>query len=477
MSIVNFPLSIFNYMAMVELENIKQVYLLGIGGIGMSALARYFSFAGMQVSGYDKTPSPLTDELITEGIPVHFSADTDLMPKVSERESTLVIFTPAVPESFGEMKMLRENQFNLVKRSEVLGALSRGKKCLAVAGTHGKTSVTTMTAYLLKESHVDCCAFMGGISRNYGTNLLLPDNHSDLMVAEADEFDRSFLRLFPEMAVITWMDPDHLDIYGTAENLVDAFATFTGQINKGGVLLYRKGVAVDFSWNKEISYYCYSATGDADFRAENVVVEEGAYHFDVISPFGTVKGIRLHYPGLMNVENMTAAIALALMNGVTPIEILASIPGYRGVERRFDIRYKGRQVVYIDDYGHHPRELEATIKSVRHLYPARKITGIFQPHLFTRTRDFADGFAESLDLLDEALVMEIYPAREEPIEGVDAGLILGKMKLKSKRRCSAADFPAILDDYKIDILLTLGAGDIDRLVNPIVDYLKEKEDA
>ena len=207
------------------------------------------------------------------------------------------------------------------------------------------------------------------------------------------------------------------------------------------------------------------------------MVEEGAYHFDVISPFGTVKGIRLHYPGLMNVENMTAAIALALMNGVTPIEILASVPGYRGVERRFDIRYKGRQVVYIDDYGHHPRELEAMIKSVRHLYPGRKITGIFQPHLFTRTRDFADGFAESLDLLDEALVMEIYPAREEPIEGVDAGLILGKMKLKSKRRCSAADFPAILDDYKIDILLTLGAGDIDRLVNPIVDYLKEKEDA
>ncbi len=462
---------------MIAPDNIKQVYLLGIGGIGMSALARYFKFAGMQVSGYDKTPSPLTDELIAEGIPVHFIEDQELMPQLADRESTLVIFTPAVPESFCEMTFLRDNQFALVKRSQVLGTLSKGKRCLAVAGTHGKTSVTTMTAYLLKESHVGCFAFMGGISRNYGTNLLLPDNDSNLMVAEADEFDRSFLRLFPEMAVITWMDPDHLDIYGTAGNLVDAFATFAGQINKGGILLYRKGVEVDFSWNSGIRYFSYSATEAADFMAKNVVVTEGAYHFDLTSPFGTIRGITLHYPGLMNVENMTAAIALALLNGVMPAEIVASVPDYKGVERRFDIRYKGKHTVYIDDYGHHPRELEATIKSVRHLYPGRKITGIFQPHLFTRTRDFADGFAESLDLLDDALVMEIYPAREEPIPGVDAGLILGKMKLKSKRRCSAADFPTILDDYQPDILLTLGAGDIDRLVNPLVSYLKEKEDA
>ena len=460
---------------MIDLGNIKVVYLLGIGGIGMSALARYFKFAGQRASGYDKTPSPLTDELMAEGISVHFSEDHDLMPDLSERHQTMVIFTPAVPESFGELIWLRANNFNIVKRSEVLGALSKGKSCLAIAGTHGKTSVTTMTAYLLKESHVDCCGFMGGISRNYGTNLLLPDNDSDKMVAEADEFDRSFLRLFPEMAVITWMDPDHLDIYGTAGNLVDAFAIFTGQINKGGVLLYRKGVAIDETWNKEITYYSYSATQDADFRAENVAVSDGAYHFDVHSPFGTVAGIILNYPGLMNVENMTAAIALALLNGVTDEEIIASVPNYNGVERRFDIRYKGKSCIYIDDYGHHPRELEATIKSVRHLYPGRKITGIFQPHLFTRTRDFADGFAESLDLLDEALVMEIYPAREEPITGVDTGMILQRMKIKSKRRCTTKDFTAILDDYQLDILLTLGAGDIDRLVNPIVQYLKEKE--
>lgn len=441
----------------------------------MSALARYFKFAGQHVSGYDKTPSPLTAELVAEGIPVHFKDDRDLLPTISESGATMVIYTPAVPESFGELIWLRANNFTIVKRSEVLGALSRGKSCIAVAGTHGKTSVTTMTAYLLKESNVDCCAFMGGISRNYETNLLLPANNSTKMVAEADEFDRSFLRLFPEMAVITWMDPDHLDIYGTAGNLVDAFAIFTGQINKGGTLLYRKGVAIDTSWNTGIRYYSYSVTEEADFKAENIVVTEGAYHFDLTSPFGQIKGIALNYPGLMNVENMTAAIALALMNGVTKKEIIASAPNYKGVERRFDIRYKGRHTVYIDDYAHHPRELEATILSVRHLYPGRKITGIFQPHLFTRTRDFVDGFAESLDLLDEALVMEIYPAREEPIPGVDAGIILNKMKLKSKRRCSAADFPAILAEYELDIILTLGAGDIDRLVNPLVHYLKEKD--
>ena len=460
---------------MVETENIKQVYLLGIGGIGMSALARYFKFAGKKVSGYDKTPSPLTDELIAEGIPVHFNEELSLVPTANECNSTLVIYTPAVPAHFGEVIWLRDNSFTLTKRSEVLGALSKDKNCLAIAGTHGKTSVTTMTAYLLKESHVDCCAFMGGISRNYNTNLLLPANESQLMVAEADEFDRSFLRLFPEMAVITWMDPDHLDIYGTAGNLVDAFAAFTGQINKGGVLLYRKGVDLDRNWNTGIRYYTYSASTQADFMAENIVVTDGAYLFDLVSPFGTIKGITLHYPGLMNVENMTAALALALLNGVTEAEILASVPNYRGVERRFDIRYKGKKIVYIDDYAHHPRELEATIKSVRHLYKGRKITGIFQPHLFTRTRDFVDGFAESLDLLDEALVMEIYPAREEPIPGVDAGMILDRMKLKSKRRCSAVDFPAILDDYQLDIVLTLGAGDIDRLANPLVEYLKARD--
>lgn len=460
---------------MAELDNIKKIYLLGIGGIGMSALARYFRFGGLVVSGYDKTPSPLTDELIAEGIPVHFDVDPHLMPSAEDKDTTLVIYTPAVPESFGEMAWLRANNFNMVKRSQVLGYLSKGKKCIAIAGTHGKTSVTTMTAYLLKQSAVDCFAFMGGVSRNYGTNMLLPANDSNLMVAEADEFDRSFLRLYPEMAVVTWMDPDHLDIYGTAGHLVEAFATFVSQVNNGGVLLYRQGVAIDRNWNTAIRYYTYSASEPADFMAVNITVQDGSYLFDLVSQFGEIKGIRLNYPGLMNVENMTAAISMALLNGVTKEEILASVPEYKGVERRFDIRFKGKKTIYIDDYGHHPRELEATIKSVRHLYPGRKITGIFQPHLFTRTRDFAQGFADSLDLLDEALVMEIYPAREEPIPGVDTGMILEMMKSQSKIRCSAKDFPAILDDYKLDILLTLGAGDIDRLVKPLVSYLKDKE--
>ncbi|HWS01039.1 MAG TPA: Mur ligase family protein, partial [Prolixibacteraceae bacterium] len=336
---------------MVETENIKQVYLLGIGGIGMSALARYFRFAGKKVSGYDKTPSPLTDELIAEGIPVHFREEPNLLPTLNERDTTLVILTPAVPEHFGELAWLRKNNFTIAKRSEVLGSLSRDKSCIAIAGTHGKTSVTTMTAYLLKESHVDCCAFMGGLSRNYGTNLLLPDNGSNLMVAEADEFDRSFLRLFPKMAVITWMDPDHLDIYGTADQLVDAFATFVGQVTEGGTLLYRKGVAIDRQWNTKIQYYSYSVSSEADFRAVNIEVTDGAYRFDLDSPFGTIHGITLHYPGLMNVENLTAAMAMALLNGVTNEEILASVPHYKGVERRFDIRYKGVHQVYIDDYA------------------------------------------------------------------------------------------------------------------------------
>ncbi|MCE1198846.1 MAG: UDP-N-acetylmuramate--L-alanine ligase [Marinilabiliales bacterium] len=460
---------------MVDTNKIGWVYLLGIGGIGMSALARYFHFAGKKVWGYDKTPSPLTEELIAEGIPVHYEADVTLLPQPGQQEETLVIITPAVPAEFEELVWLKDHHFNLMKRSEVLGALSRDKRCLAIAGTHGKTSVTTMTAFLLNASHVACIAFMGGLSRNYGTNLLLPSNDSNILVAEADEFDRSFLRLFPEMAVITWMDPDHLDIYENEGNLVEAFATFTHQIASGGVLLFRKGVDIQRAWNPSIRYFSYSATSEADYQSVNIRVADGAYHFDLRHPGGVIHDIRLQYPGLMNVENMTAALALALLNGVTEEELLRAVPEFKGVERRFDIRYKGARTIYIDDYGHHPRELEATIRSVRHLYPGKKITGIFQPHLFTRTRDFADGFAASLDLLDEALVMEIYPARERPIPGVDAGLILGKMQLGSKKRCNAQDFPAILDGYQPEILLTLGAGDIDRLVNPLVDYLKKRE--
>ena len=461
---------------MIEINKIKQVYLLGIGGIGMSALARYFRFIGKRVSGYDKTPSALTNELEAEGIPVHYSEDILKVPALSEKDTTIVIYTPAVPIDFPEFRYFRENGFQLFKRSQILGLLTSGKRCIAIAGTHGKTSVTTMTAHLLRQSHIDCSAFMGGISKNYKTNLLLPENNSPFIVAEADEFDRSFLQLHPELAVITWMDADHLDIYGDLESVIKAFAEFVSQITNGGALLYKKDLDIDFQWNKHIRYFSYSITKEADFQAVQIRIIDGAYHFDLKTPYGLIKELSLTYPGLMNVENAVAACGMAILSGVTSDEIRDALPKYNGVVRRFDVQFTGKKTIYIDDYAHHPRELEATIQSVRDLYPGKRITGIFQPHLFTRTRDFAAAFAAALDLLDDALVMEIYPARELPIEGVDSDIILSKMKLKSRVRCQKTDFPGILENYHPEILLTLGAGDIDRLIDPIVSYLIKKED-
>jgi len=463
-------------MKMIEINNIERVYLLGIGGIGMSALARYFQFVGKKVDGYDKTASPLTADLEKEGIGVHYNSDLLKVPALAEIDSTLIIYTPAVPNDFPELCYFRENGFHIYKRSKILGLLTSGKRCIAIAGTHGKTSVTTMTAHLLKQSHVDCFGFMGGISKNYGTNLILPENNSQFIVVEADEFDRSFLQLHPELAVITWMDADHLDIYGDHESVIQAFKDFASQIQNGGALLYRKELNIDSQWNKNIRFFSYSITKEADFQATNIRIIDGAYHFDLKTPFGKISDISLTYPGLMNVENAVAACAMALLSGVTTDEIRSALPKYSGVVRRFDIRFKGEKTIYIDDYAHHPRELEATIKSVRDLYPGKRLTGIFQPHLFTRTRDFADDFAAALDLLDDALVMEIYPARELPIDGVDSDIILNKMKLQSRVRCKGTDFPAILDNYQPGILLTLGAGDIDRLIDPIVSYLIKKED-
>ena len=457
------------------MNQIKRVYLLGIGGIGMSALARYFRFIGKLVDGYDKTPSPLTLDLENEGILVHYIDDLSKVPTFEEKETTLVIYTPAVPKDLQELRYFKENNFQIYKRSQVLGLLTEGKKCIAIAGTHGKTSVTTMTAHLLKQSAVDCSAFMGGISKNYKTNLLLSERNSPYIVVEADEFDRSFLQLHPDLAVVTWMDADHLDIYGDHQSMVMAFADFVRQIKKDGTLVYRKGLNIDKSWNNSISYYSYSISEEADFQAIHIKIVEGAYHFDLKTPFGMIEGLSLSYPGLMNVENAVAACAMALMSGVENQEIRDALHGYTGVVRRFDVRFTGKKTIYIDDYAHHPRELEATIRSVRDLYPGKHVTGIFQPHLFTRTRDFADDFASALDLLDSALVMEIYPARELPIEGVDSQMILSKMTSKSKRLCQKNEFPEILGDYNLEILLTLGAGDIDRLIDPIVSYLRQKD--
>ena len=461
---------------MIEIEKIERVYLLGIGGIGMSALARYFHFIGKRVDGYDKTTSSLTADLEKEGISIHYTDDLQKVPGLSERNTTVVIYTPAVPNDLGEFRYFRENGFSVYKRSAVLGLLTSGKRCIAIAGTHGKTSVTTMTAHLLKQSHVDCSAFMGGISKNYGTNLLLPHIDTPYMVVEADEFDRSFLQLHPELAVITWMDADHLDIYGDHESMIKAFAEFVSQIRDGGALLSRKGLIIDNQWNKNIRHFTYSVSEEADFQAVQIRIIHGSYHFDLNTPFGEIKDLCLTYPGLMNVENAVAACGMALLSGVTMQEIRTALPFYSGVIRRFDVRFSGKKTIYIDDYAHHPRELEATIKSVRDLYPGKRVTGIFQPHLFSRTKDFAAEFATALDLLDDALIMEIYPARELPMEGVDSGIILNKMKLPSRVRCQKGDFPAILNNYQPEILLTLGAGDIDRMVDPIVNYLKENED-
>ncbi|MEI6137811.1 MAG: UDP-N-acetylmuramate--L-alanine ligase [Mariniphaga sp.] len=460
---------------MTEINQIKRVYLLGIGGIGMSALARYFRFIGKVVDGYDKTSSPLTLDLENEGIPIHYTDDLLKVPTLEEKDTTLVIYTPAVPYDFQELRYFMDNSFQIHKRSQVLGLLTEGKKCIAIAGTHGKTSVTTMTAHLLKQSAVDCSAFMGGISKNYKTNLLLSDRNSPFIVVEADEFDRSFLQLHPDLAVITWMDADHLDIYGDHESMVKAFAYFVMQIKMGGTLVYRKGSNIDSQWNNSITYYSYSISEEADFQAINIQIIDGAYHFDLKSLFGMIEGLSLSYPGLMNVENAVAACSMALISGVTGKEICEALPKYTGVVRRFDVRFAGKNTIYIDDYAHHPRELEATIRSVRDLYPGKRVTGIFQPHLFTRTRDFADEFASALDLLDDALVMEIYPARELPIEGVDSEMILGKMTLKSRRLCQKNEFPEVLGNYNLEILLTLGAGDIDRLIDPIVTYLRLKD--
>ncbi len=435
-----------------------------------------FLFRVFFVCGYDKTSSSLTLDLEKEGIPVHYKDDLQNIPGPEEKDTTVVIYTPAVPNDFAEFRYFRQNEFSMYKRSAVLGLLTSGKRCIAIAGTHGKTSVTTMTAHLLKQSHVDCSAFMGGISKNYATNLLLPENNSPFIVVEADEFDRSFLQLHPELAVITWMDADHLDIYGDHANMIKTFGEFVSQISNGGTLLYRKGLNIQSEWNDKIRYYSYSINEEADFQAVEIKIVNGAYHFDLKTPFGDIKDLCLTYPGLMNVENAVAACGMALMSGVSHEEIGAALAGYTGVVRRFDVRYSGKKTIYIDDYAHHPRELEATIKSVRDLYPGRRVTGIFQPHLFSRTQDFAEEFAAALDLLDDALIMEIYPAREAPIQGVDSGIILNKMKLTSKIRCQKEQFPAILGNYNPEILLTLGAGDIDRLIEPIVNYLIKNED-
>jgi len=438
----------------------------------MSALARYFHTKGFQVAGYDRTETKLTSDLQTEGIRISFNEDVSEIPFVfTKNESTLVILTPAIPEDHPQLKYFRENNFTIQKRAQVLGNITRQSKGICIAGTHGKTTTSTITAHLLYQSQVSCNAFLGGIANNYNTNLLL-STESNLVVIEADEYDRSFHQLSPYMAVITSVDPDHLDIYKTPEAFQESFEYFTSLIRPGGALIMRKGIDIVPQLQKGVKLYTYSMDEGGDFSAENIRTVKGEIHFDFVTPNDRIADVRLGVPVLINVENSVAAMALAWLNGVSPEELRTGISSYSGIYRRFNLVYKSESIVYMDDYAHHPSELKASISSIRNLYPNRKITGIFQPHLYSRTRDFAPAFAEALSLLDELILLDIYPARELPIKGVDSELILRDVKLKNKILCSKENLLPLLKEKHLDVLVTFGAGDIDKLVPLIKDQLK-----
>lgn len=460
---------------MQDINNIEQVYFLGVGGIGMSALARYFKHIGKSVSGYDRVETELTRKLQDEGIDVHYTDDPTMIPSEMNPDNSLVVLTPAVPASHNEYNYLKNKNFSIKKRSQVLGLLCNPQFCIAVSGTHGKTSVSTMIAHLLKSSSLDCNAILGGISKNYQTNLLLSEKETPYIVTEADEFDRSFLQLQPQMAVVTSMDADHLEIYGTHQAIIDAFNQFVSQIKEGGVALIKKGLNIRKSSNQYIRHYYYSLSEQADFYALNIRLTEGAYQFDLFTPDGIIDGFVLNYPGLMNVENAVAASAMALMAGAKPKEVKAALATYQGVKRRFDIKLQAKNYILIDDYAHHPEELKATITSVREMYKGAIVTGVFQPHLFSRTADLADEFAASLDLLDEIVLLDIYPAREEPIPGVTSDVIFQKMKSTSKRKCSKMELTALAEGFKPGIILMMGAGDIDTMVDKLKNVLIAKE--
>ncbi|HPT03518.1 MAG TPA: UDP-N-acetylmuramate--L-alanine ligase [Bacteroidales bacterium] len=454
----------------MNLNKINTIYFLGIGGIGMSALARFFQSKKKNVFGYDKTPSQLTDELMAEGMNIHFEENIQLVPENVD----VVVYTPAVPTNNKEYQWFIENKIPMMKRSEILGILSDSFKTIAIAGTHGKTTTSTLTAHLLKQSSLDCTAFLGGIAKNYQTNLLLSDK-SNLLVAEADEFDRSFLHLHPHSAVITSADADHLDIYKDKNQLQLAFVQFASQVKPKGNLIIKKGVNLNLNPDNQSTLYSYSLESGADFFPENIQIQNGLYTFDFVTPDNVMKNMKLGLPGLFNVENAIAALAVAYLNGVNEQELRTGLGSFLGVKRRFDFRINNPGMVYIDDYAHHPAELRACITSARHLFPGKRISGIFQPHLYSRTRDFADEFALSLDLLDEIILLPIYPARELPIKGIDSEMLLQKIKNPNKTLLGKDQLvDELIKNKKLEVLLTLGAGDIDRLVPMIEEALKNR---
>lgn len=458
----------------MEIPSYKYVYLVGVGGIGMSALARYFNHQGFKVAGYDRTETELTRALVSEGVDVHYDDSISLIPGEfrSNTDDTLVIYTPAVPADHSELTYLMSNGFKVIKRSVALGVIAGSKRTLGVAGTHGKTTTSTMLSHLLVEALGGVNAFLGGIAKNYSSNLLLSKN--DVLVAEADEFDRSFLQLFPNAAVITSTDADHLDIYGSHEAVLRSFADFINQIKPGGTLVLKQGVAVPLE-NKEISVYRYSIDKGGDFHAENIVRNaNGSYTFDIITPKTRIEACTLGVPGWINVENAIAAVALALTVTDDTEALKRALASFGGVRRRFDFHINTPMLTFLDDYAHHPEELRASISSVKAMFPNRKVCGVFQPHLYTRTRDFADGFAQSLSLLDEVILLDIYPARELPIEGVTSQIIFDKITAPNKVLITKDELLDVLSKRDIDVLMTVGAGDIDKLVEPIAEMLKTR---
>ena len=448
------------------MNSYKNIYFLGIGGIGMSAIARYCKFKGCNVSGYDRTESELTDELSAEGIGVHYEDNADYIPK--DVENTLVVYTPAIPHDLGELVYVQEHGYTLLKRSRTLGEIAKGQRCLAVAGTHGKTTTSTLLAHILTESGEGCSAFLGGISKNYDTNLLVSGNPT--IVAEADEFDRSFLQLFPEIAVITAMDADHLDIYGDIGHVREAFPEFAGQVS--GTVITKLGLDITPRHTKaRIMRYAYNDPR-ADFYADNLRKDCcGYFTFDLHCPDGVVKDCRVGVPGRVNVENAVAASAVALVYGIAPEALRHALGTFLGVKRRFDIHVNRPGCAYIDDYAHHPNELSAAIASIRDIFPGRRLTAVFQPHLYTRTRDFADDFAKALSAVDKLILLDIYPAREEPIPGVTSRIIFDKVTAPEKVLLKKEMLMDYLRDEKIDVLVTFGAGNIDRFIPQITELL------
>ncbi|NMB37230.1 MAG: UDP-N-acetylmuramate--L-alanine ligase [Bacteroidales bacterium] len=448
----------------------KNYYFIGIGGIGMSAIARYFNNAGYSVSGYDKTPSALTERLEKEGIAIHYEEDVSSIP--TDKENTLVVYTPAIPDDMSELRYVREQGYAVCKRSRALGEIARGQKCLAVAGTHGKTTTSTLLAHLLTHSGEGCNAFLGGISRNYDSNLLLSPN--PVLVAEADEYDRSFLQLYPDIAVITSADADHLDIYLDHKHLQEAFAQFASQIREDGFLILKKGVNISLEGVKA-KILTYSYDTPADFYASDIIpLESGYYDFTLNTPKGKIEKCTLGIPGWINVENAVAASAVALLHGIAPDKLRAGLASFKGVSRRFDIRLNTPQCAYVDDYAHHPNELRHAISSMRGIFKGKRLCGIFQPHLYSRTRDFAEEFADALGGLDELILLHIYPARELPIEGVSSKIIFDKVNLDNKILISKEELMDTIRKRDFECLITFGAGDIDRFVLPIEEELKAR---